>query len=71
MTHLGHTQLVSRDKCDVCHMSLRGSAWQFNNHFLLIDGIGGYFGGPVTLAVWFRLLQVNCMQLCLECSDKL
>jgi len=35
----------------------RGSAWQFNNHFLLIDGIGGYFGGPVTLCVWFRLLQ--------------
>ena len=35
----------------------RGSAWQFDNHFLLIDGIGGYFGGPVTLAVWFRLLK--------------
>jgi hypothetical protein len=35
----------------------RGSAWQFDNHFLLIDGIGGYFGGPVTLAVWFRLLN--------------
>jgi hypothetical protein len=35
----------------------RGSAWQFDNHFLLIDGIGGYFGGPVTLALWFRLLK--------------
>ena len=33
------------------------NAWQFDNHFLLIDGIGGYFGGPVTLAVWFRLLK--------------
>ncbi len=35
----------------------RGSAWQFDNHFLLIDGIGGYFGGPLTLAIWFRLLK--------------